>query len=189
MAAVHDIARERMQDASDRQKRGYDHRMNKKSYKPGDSVYLYNPCRQKGVSPKLQSFWEGPFLVIETISDLVYKIQKGPKAKIKIVHHDRLKPCFEKVNSWLGKDDNTPLPVEARDDLIKVPDNSDALVKSDEITTPVDLEPSNLQSEEMTEIEEHPTNISFRPAPIPSKTTRSGRVTRPPRYIQQFYSF
>ena len=47
----------------------------------------------------------GLWLVIDKISDLVYKMQKSPKSKAKFVHHDRLKPNFTSIKSWLeGKD-------------------------------------------------------------------------------------
>ena len=102
---VHEIARDNMSEASQRQKRDYDHRKNFKAYETGSSVYLFEPVRKKGVSPKLDSSWTGPWLVVDKISDLVYKIQKSPNSKAKFVHHDRLKPSFTSVKSWLeGKD-------------------------------------------------------------------------------------
>ena len=134
MELIHDIAREKMQEASNRQKKGYDHRKNLKNYQPGDAVYLFNPCRKKGVSPKLQSFWEGPFLIVEKISDLVYKIQSGPSAKTKIVHHDRLKPCFERVDSWLKGQDKTQATYD--NTLVKTP------LTNHDIS--IDLQPANL---------------------------------------------
>ena len=75
---MYEIARDNMSEASQRQKRGYDHRKNFKAYETGSSVYLFEPVRKKGVSPKLESSWTGPWLVVDKISDLVYKIQKSP---------------------------------------------------------------------------------------------------------------
>ena len=144
-----------------------------KNYNLGDAVYLYNPSRKKGVSPKLQSFWEGPYLIIEKLSDLVYKIQSAPSAKTRIIHHDRLKPCFEKVDSWLK---NETLPV-----------NDDALVKQP-LSNPdisIDFQPTNQTS---FEPEELPVVESQTPEDIP-QTTRSGRVTKPPKHLLQYYSF
>ena len=71
---VHEMARDNMSEASQRQKRGYDHRKNFKANETGSSVYLFEPARKKGVSPKLESSWTGPWLVVDKISDLVYTI-------------------------------------------------------------------------------------------------------------------
>ena len=87
---IHEIARENLEKSCDRQKRLYDHRANAHSYNVRDSVFLFDPTKKKGISPKLQSRWVGPYLVVQKLSDLLYKIQLSPQSKIKIVHHDRL---------------------------------------------------------------------------------------------------
>ncbi|KAJ8985420.1 hypothetical protein NQ317_017049 [Molorchus minor] len=90
--AIHDEARKKLQFESDRLKTRYDARSNNSGYQAGDEVWLYNPARKKGRSPKLQKIWEGPYTVIKRINDLVYRIQRGPRAKMKVVHLDRLAP-------------------------------------------------------------------------------------------------
>ena len=94
LCEIHDVAREKLLQASDWQKKAYDLKKNFKNYEVGDTVYLHSPSRKKGTSAKLHSPWNGPFLVTARISDLVYQIQKSPKANVKCVHHDRLKPYF-----------------------------------------------------------------------------------------------
>ena len=96
---IHEIARENLEKSCDRQKRLYDHRANAHSYNVGDSVFLFDPTKKKGISPKLQSRWVGPYLVVGKLSDLLYKIQLSPQSKIKIVHHDRLKLGHSKSQS------------------------------------------------------------------------------------------
>ena len=39
---------------------------------------------------KLSTDWEGPYTVVPRINDVVYRIRRGPKTKMKIVHLDRL---------------------------------------------------------------------------------------------------
>ena len=56
----------------------------------GDAVWLHNPQRKKGLSPKLQRPWEGPYIVTKVINDSVYRIQLGAKTKPKVVHRNRL---------------------------------------------------------------------------------------------------
>ena len=58
--------------------------------KEGDAVWLYNPQRKKGVSPKLSRLWQGPYVVMRKLNDLVYRIQLGPRQKPKVVHRNRL---------------------------------------------------------------------------------------------------
>ena len=101
LCEIHNMAREKMLLASDRQKKAYDFRQNFRSYKIGETVYLHNPARKVDSSEKLHCPWTGPFLVVERISDLVYKIQESPGDAKKCVHHDRLKPSVIKLKTGL----------------------------------------------------------------------------------------
>ena len=72
-----------------------------------------------GKTPKLQNPWEGPYAVIKPLSDVVFKIQKGPKGKPKNVHYNRLKPYYARSpisTKWL---DDAPgvEPMEADPDI------------------------------------------------------------------------
>lgn len=51
-----------------------------------DLVWLYNLQRKKGLSPKLSPSWEGPCKVVQMINDVVYRIRRSPRSKIKIVY-------------------------------------------------------------------------------------------------------
>ena len=71
-------------------KRRYDAEADYSVFEKADAVWLYNPQRKKGVSPKLSRPWTGPYIIIKRINDLVYRIQQGPKSKLKVVHRYRL---------------------------------------------------------------------------------------------------
>ena len=86
---VHELARNQIQLTSDRMKARYDFRANCPKYKEGDKVWLYNPHRRRGRSPKLQRNWEGPYEVKKCLNDVVYRIQRG-QGRPKVVHSDRL---------------------------------------------------------------------------------------------------
>ena len=48
-------------------------------------------------SPELHTSWGGPWEVTQQVTEVVYRIQKIPKAeKLTFVHHDRLKPFHER---------------------------------------------------------------------------------------------
>ncbi|KAJ8946775.1 hypothetical protein NQ318_018984 [Aromia moschata] len=92
MDDIHERVRSNIQGASDRMKETYDINANDGRYQPGNQVWLYNPQRRRGLSPKLQSSWEGPYEVITRINDVVYRIQKLPRGKSRVVHFNRLAP-------------------------------------------------------------------------------------------------
>lgn len=82
---------EHLKFGSERNKRYYDHKASHRCFERGDPVWLHNPRRKKGRTPKLQRPWEGPYLVISRLDDLIYRIQKGPRSRPTIVHVKRLK--------------------------------------------------------------------------------------------------
>ena len=98
---IHQKARDKMAVASTRQKTQYDLHIFKNKYTVGTPVWLNVKIRKKGLSPKLQDRWEGPYLIIGVLSGLLYTVQKGAGAKNKVVHHDRLKPFQGEFTSWL----------------------------------------------------------------------------------------
>jgi hypothetical protein len=70
----------------------YDQLANLARFQQGDGVWLYCPIRKRGKSPKLQTCWEGPYTIITGISNIVYWIWRHPRAKMMVIHLDRLAP-------------------------------------------------------------------------------------------------
>ena len=75
------MQREEAQKQVERMKRYYNDKAGPQTFEPGQSVWLHNPKRRKGISPKLSRPWEGPYLMIECLNDVVYQIQLTPRAK------------------------------------------------------------------------------------------------------------
>ncbi|KAJ8966945.1 hypothetical protein NQ317_009035, partial [Molorchus minor] len=92
MDDIHDQVRSNIQSASDRMKETYDIGAQNNGYQSGDLVWLYNPQRRRGLSPKLQTLWEGPYEVLARINDVVYRIKKSSGGKPRVVHFNRLTP-------------------------------------------------------------------------------------------------
>ena len=92
---VHEIERKNLQAVQKRQKRTYDLKMVENSFEVGDLVLKLKAAGKVGQSRKLNPGWEGPFLVIEVISPVLYKIQSRKKEGI--VHHDMLKLCQDQI--------------------------------------------------------------------------------------------
>ncbi|KFM68591.1 hypothetical protein X975_21039, partial [Stegodyphus mimosarum] len=66
----------------------YDTRVTGHRFNEGDKVWLWNPARRKGLSPKLQSPWDGPYTVLNRLNDVVVRISKSSNSKPKVVHYD-----------------------------------------------------------------------------------------------------
>ncbi|GBM54286.1 hypothetical protein AVEN_234111-1 [Araneus ventricosus] len=55
-------------------------------FKEGNQVWMYNPKRRRGVSPKLQQNWEGPYTIVKKLNDVIYRVQRSPNAKPKVIY-------------------------------------------------------------------------------------------------------
>ncbi|GFT31810.1 retrovirus-related Pol polyprotein from transposon 412 [Trichonephila clavipes] len=87
---VHNLARERINLRTEKMKTRYDTKATGHQFKEGDKVWFYNPTRRKGLSPKLQSHWDGPYTILKIINDVVIRIRKSTNSKPRVVHYDRL---------------------------------------------------------------------------------------------------
>lgn len=101
--------------------------------KVGTFMWLRNETRKIGVSPKFSSKWLGPYLIIEKLSDVTYRIQETPRSKSKVVHFDRLKSYLGKpMKNWL---EDRPNPDETVQDSpqrrVKVRRGRPPLVQTD----------------------------------------------------------
>jgi hypothetical protein len=99
---VHAVAREHIKCRSDKQKKHYDLKSQIQRYEECDLVWMHNPAKKKGICPKLTRSWEGPYLIVNRLSDVTYRVRGGLRAKLKVVHFDRLKPYLsEAVPEWV----------------------------------------------------------------------------------------
>ncbi|XP_033747915.1 uncharacterized protein LOC117332943 [Pecten maximus] len=97
---VYTYFREFTQASALRQKRYYDRRSMGIKLKPKDQVWVYFPPVKPGTSPKLTSFWRGPFIVTTTVSYVTYELCPIGGDRKHIVHVDRLKPCRERSGDF-----------------------------------------------------------------------------------------
>uniref|UniRef100_A0A8C2JCK1 Gypsy retrotransposon integrase-like protein 1 n=1 Tax=Cyprinus carpio TaxID=7962 RepID=A0A8C2JCK1_CYPCA len=78
--------------ASNRQKTHADFRANFHYYVVGELVWIQNKTRKRGVSPKLQRRFKGPFKILERVSDVLYRVQLVEGGSESVVHFNRMKP-------------------------------------------------------------------------------------------------
>jgi hypothetical protein len=89
---------------ADRMKRQYVTNPVPMRFSSGDLVWYYNPRRKKGLSPKLMSKWEGPYVVVKRLNDLIYRIRQSSRGKPKVVHRNHLwKYSGTKTADWYNQ--------------------------------------------------------------------------------------
>lgn len=115
------------QKAANRQKKNYDRRLKVREFKRGDWVFLFYPP----LATKLGSPWQGPYLVVNRLSNWHYQIQYSPAHSLRDTHVDNLKPCTlnpsDLPDSWLDRDPepNPIVPVPHTPEPVVAPPSSD----------------------------------------------------------------
>ncbi|KAK3915960.1 Retrovirus-related Pol polyprotein from transposon 297 [Frankliniella fusca] len=94
MQDIHETVAHMSKKAAKRMKEYYDRTASLAPFKEGDKVYLYYPRRKKGISTKLLTRWEGPYVILNILNDCNARI-KNLENKVVIVHIDRLAKCPE----------------------------------------------------------------------------------------------
>ena len=95
MRQTNQIARENTQRAATAQKRYYDRTARLKHYKVGDKVQLKVFRKEKGVG-KFADRFEGPYYVLDVLSDVNFRIIRAMEDKPRVVHHDHIIPYLER---------------------------------------------------------------------------------------------
>jgi len=88
--AFYDV-RVSLQKSANRNKKYYDLGLKQEKFAPGEWVLYFNPRKLRGKQMKWVRQFEGPFFIISKPTSLTAKIQKSPKAQVRVVHVDKLK--------------------------------------------------------------------------------------------------
>ena len=100
--AAYEIARRELRVAAERRKKTYDVRVKKTDFAVNDWVWYWYPRRYTKKSPKWQSMYTGPYLIVRVIEPVNFVLQKSSRSK-PFVHMDKLKRCFGNTpQSWLN---------------------------------------------------------------------------------------
>ena len=104
MKHAHEVAREHLKVAAQRQKVTYDAKCSVNKYSVGDYVWYLIETRKPDENKKLNCPFVGPFVVVHKMNDLDYMIQMDVKGTRKVVHHNKLKPYEgDMVLKWANK--------------------------------------------------------------------------------------
>ena len=184
MKSVHDHARRHLNTSGRSMKARYDDQAREAVFEAGDRVWLHNPRRKKGLSPKLQSPWEGPYDVIEALSDVTYRIRHGTK-RSRVVHVDRLwKYREEGVFSWRGErgsaetDEASSIPVN--------PGGEEAVPEESDDHEPVGAEAAADEGEVPTQGGDSVSPDSSPPSPLMMPSVRPKRRRQQPRWMEDY---
>ena len=103
MRRAFDFAKKHMNTSVLRQKKTYNKRCKENHIKTGDWVWLYDHVQSK---TKLGKDWQGPFLVLQQITEVTFKIQKDEHTRFKVVHKNDLKKYISDniPHSWVPQD-------------------------------------------------------------------------------------
>ena len=91
-----ELVKENIKAAQAKYKKQYDKNADTPNFKVRDSVWLYNPKTQPGLTPKLMARWYGPYYITEKTGPTNYRLRdlSTHKAVKNVVHSDRLKPYY-----------------------------------------------------------------------------------------------
>ena len=73
-------AREQLGVSATRSKSHYDMKVRPVEYKPGEWVWYFNPRRYVGKSPKWQSMFTGPYLIVHRLGEVNFVIQSSQRS-------------------------------------------------------------------------------------------------------------
>ena len=126
---VHSLARKMIGASQEYQKKYYDQNERYHSYEVGDVVLKLNKMTKTGQPAKLQPVWNGPLIVTEAISPILFRI--CGRRKSSVIHHDMIKPCYDRsLPMWLRRLRSQLLNQEDPEDL-QVDTSSSAQLDSD----------------------------------------------------------
>ena len=79
-------------------KERYDERSQEVQYQVGDTVWIYIPALQKGLSRKLMKFWSGPYLLIEKTGPVNFRVRNLENNKLlkAPIHVNRMKYAYDR---------------------------------------------------------------------------------------------
>ena len=88
--SIHVLAREVLKQKLQTTKEYYDKGILAREYRPGDIVYRRNKATKKGLAAKFLPKWEGPWVILEPLSEYTYRCRN--RKRVAVLHHDSMKP-------------------------------------------------------------------------------------------------
>ena len=132
---THRHARSCLKVDQEHRKRDNDIRCKTRNYEAGEVVLGVREAAVPGRSKKLLPVWQGPWLVVEALSPVFFRVRNQKREWI--VHHDKLKPCHDRaLPGWLRRlrhhlQRGEPLPEPVRRGQVRRPREIDEAALED----------------------------------------------------------
>ncbi len=182
MKRAHDVAREHLQGQQRRQKASYDRNLKEQQFDRGDMVYKLDTTTKIGITSKLKPVYEGPYLVTEVLSPILFRIA-GRKSS-HVIHHDRLRICTDRViPMWMRRKRHKFLEETSRDDHTGLLDAADILADS----APLFTEHQNPKTIPSITRKSSERNIASG-IDVSPRRSKFGREVKRPSYLRSYLS-
>jgi hypothetical protein len=191
------LVRQHLGKAASRRKAQYDVGVKESSFQRGDWVWYFCPRKKVGLSPKMQRWYDGPFLIVRVIDSHTLVIQRSKRAKPKVVHKDKVKKYNgDAPMSWL-QDRATMKQGDIEGQSTQSGDTTQSPTRSVPLpsdTTPIESVPRN-DSTELSPLENCINDASRQQDSRRRKPKRtsvveppveSSRVRRRPEYLHDY---
>ena len=123
LRVTRDVARQNMERASHKSKLRYDAKAAVPNFQVADKVLLTNNVTPVGMSPKLTEKWNGPYVIVEALSNFTYRIKHCETGKQvpTLVNAQRLKHYTERLQAE-PLEDSLPAEELPVDNSLATPD-------------------------------------------------------------------
>ena len=91
LKSMYDLVRGNLQKGSHRQKKQYDCRIREHTYKVGDNVWRNQWQSPPGLKATIRRHWTGPWLVVEKLCDVSFRVKHSPDSPSVVIHGDNMK--------------------------------------------------------------------------------------------------
>ena len=101
--AMYELVRERLQEAACRQKKQY---VKEHNYSVGDKVWRNQWQSPPGIKASIRRHWTGPWMVIEKLCDVMFRIKHSANSSSVVIHGDnsqeQIHAVINSVNAITG---------------------------------------------------------------------------------------
>ena len=143
--------------AHQKNKAYYDKKAKERKFEVHDKVYLFCPARKPGRCHKFRSFWQGPFIAVQKLPDLNYKVV-NKNGKEFLVHVNLLKKSYDQT-PWSFENARRPMQTTRQLDTEETLDEN-AEIQSRSIATGYEREPWVIETQALVEEQEELDQIS-----------------------------
>ena len=173
---AHELARSNLQKTQLQNKLYYDRNAKEPTFKEGEKVWIHNKERKQGLSPKLQTKWQGPYQIIEKVSPVNFKVKLvgGCKAPF-VVHSNRLKKFHELPPKPNDSTDSSDSKDDASDNTINQNRNQDNQPTEVEKTRTSEIKVNQPEGRSYFTDKKTPNNITS-PKP-PNKKSKQNKTS------------